>query len=159
MPDLLTHVGSGYVLVRFTKLEKKWFVLGCILPDLLLHLPVRGIRFTFDLFSLSPYPCWLLKGFGVLHEPVGYFLFCLWISLLWKKSLKSFTCPLLLGGVFHYGLDFLQAHPLPAYMPFFPFYISYMEAGLFSTEASLYLLPFWLFFLPWCYARDKQSFS
>ncbi|RME86084.1 MAG: hypothetical protein D6785_03695, partial [Planctomycetota bacterium] len=139
MPDLVTHSATGYLLKKkvFPSQGTYWFVLGCCLPDFLVHIPANLVRLAYSLMGkIHPYT--FLASLNFLHEPLGYGLFCYWISTFFPEKKKLVFWNLLGGGLFHYLLDFGQRHMEPGYRPLYPLYDKYMELGLYGTETTLY---------------------
>jgi hypothetical protein len=134
MPDLLTHlvVAQGCRTAARGGWLTSWFLIGAVLPDLLL----RPISIGFpELF-------WF---FMPLHTPVGLFLVCMLISGVQQEESRRLVFYNLLGGVgLHLFLDFFQKHIGGGYYLLFPFSWRSLEWGLFWPETSLYLLPVWI---------------
>lgn len=155
MPDLATHFLVNYCVKRglphlmpryfaFSSKELYPFLWGALLPDLFSRAPRIGMGMISQQLSL-PYPHFFHHALGYFHQPFGYLLLCFLISQFFPLDTRvSIFKNLFLGGLLHYLLDFCQYHLEPAYMPFFPLSTCRMEWGLFSTEASLYSIPFWL---------------
>ena len=134
MPDLISHIGSGYLIgARFKK--RGWmtlFLLGVILPD----LTTRPLYILFE----SLY--WYVKP---LHTPVGLVLSCWLISALFIEQQRWYVFKALLAGSsVHLFFDLFQRHMHGGYALFFPFSWATWEFGLFWPETGLLLIPAWL---------------
>lgn len=145
MPDLITHTATGYILKKrfFSSQGMTYFLIGCCLPDFLVHIPANLVRFFYSQMGMI-HPYTFLASLFFLHEPLGYGLVCYWIASFVPQHKKQVFWNLFGGGMFHYLLDFGQSHMLPGYRPLFPVYDHYMELGLYGTETTLYLLPLWM---------------
>lgn len=162
MADMISHTLVGYILKKSSSSQKGMaaFLVGCCLPDFLMHGPGVGIQIFCDLFSREQ-PYLLLMGLGVLHDPLGYTIFCFWISRFLKgpENQKLLFQNLLLGGALHYLLDIIQIHLNPGYLPLFPLANSPFEVGLIGSETSLYFVPLWILLslLLWWRSSDHEK--
>jgi len=105
MPDLLTHVLVGLILVKLFKVRKKSLVLlGAALPDIISKLPLwrffptsRNIFF----FGLMPF-----------HSLIGLIILTVLISFFFNyKEYKTITL-ISLGWISHIILDLTNKHYL-----------------------------------------------
>ena len=132
MPDLVTHFASGYLVKKFTRLSRGAVLLylGALLPDLIsrpLHILIPAL-----------YP-----ATQPLHSPVGAFLLCWMISLLFRADQRRGVFFLLFGGsLLHFSLDIFQKHLVGGYLWLFPFSLKPFSFGCFWPEDALYFLPY-----------------
>lgn len=133
MPDLLTHVLSGYFLSRVVKVwDVTLLYVGLILPDMLSR----------PLYLLIPGLFWYVKP---LHSPLVLILVCLLISYLFKREIRSEAFVLLFSGAcLHLALDFMQTNTVIYYYWLFPFSFEVYTLGLIWPEDSMIALPFLL---------------
>ena len=133
MPDLVTHLASGYVAsvpIWDRKLARLVLCSGVILPDLLTR-PANILL-----------PAWR-DWFAPLHTPFGFAVFSLMAAQLFvtrKDRLVAFWA-LLAGGGLHFTLDALQRHVVPEYYWLFPFSWWSYCGGLFWPEDPLWFVP------------------
>jgi hypothetical protein len=135
MPDLITHLASGYVLAlpfwKRTQCRILFFV-GTVLPDLATRplnilVPSSG-RFT------EP-----------LHTPLGYAFLCWLLAQLFdtRRARNDAFYALLGGGCLHFLLDALQRHVAGGYIWLFPFSTASYSWGLFWPDECMRWMPVW----------------
>jgi hypothetical protein len=133
MPDLVTHLASGYVAaipLRHHMTLRLMFLTGVLLPDLL----------TRPFYILVPASYDFVRP---LHTPIGYSIACWLITQLFaERGLRRTTLTgLLTGGLLHFAADALQRQFLKPYLWLFPVCRCETDWGLFGPEASLDVLP------------------
>ena len=151
MADLLTHSLVNYVVGassgRLRAGEVSWLVSGGLLPDLLSRVPTMALEALPLPQSLSQSLCGVFEGGELFHTPVGIAGFALAVCLLLPSV---FVAPpgrlragalLAAGGLLHIGIDLLQRHLVPGYIPLYPLSRSWFEVGLFPETASHYSWP------------------
>lgn len=163
MPDGLTHVLLGYVGVRRWIKGRRLtiFLLGCLMPDILL----RGGRLLFlgniqrDFLELYLTP---------LHIPITLVFICLALAQLFHSQIRRTAFKLLFGGCLaHFVADLLQRtingygftlERLDGYHWLYPFSWFDFQVGLYWTEeasyASIFLIPLSLW--PWITQEHRQ---
>lgn len=147
MPDGLTHIAGGYIF------GKSWlkhgqlslFLLGCLIPDILL----RGGRL---LFAWSPEKDFLELYLAPLHTPVTGIFVCLALAQIFHAEIRKRAFLLLYAGCFcHFILDLFQrtingfgfsVEPLDGYHWLFPLTWFDFQLGIFWPEDSSYGLLF-----------------
>lgn len=145
MPDWLTHLVIGLVLIELIPLKKKGqkslILLGTILPDLL----------TKFLMVEKWIP--LSEGFSVLtafHSPFILFLFILLIAPLFRISYRSVVLALSLGTASHILSDFMLHHldPGSGIMLFYPFsFVRFSLGWVWPEQPYFILIPLLLVYL------------
>lgn len=133
MPDLVTHLASGYVTaipLRQRATLRLVFLTGVLLPDLLTRPFYILIPGTYDF--VMP-----------LHTPIGYAVACWLITQLFAERglRRTVLTGLLTGGLLHFAADALQRQFLQPYLWFFPVCRCETDWGLFGPEDSLNVLP------------------
>ena len=129
MPDLATHVLSGFFVIR-PRSYRELFFIGLVLPDVLGRFPMLFYKNSY--WAIAP---------G--HTPVGVLLASYLVSFLFEPALRRTVFKnLLLGASVHLFLDLLQRHVSPAYYWFFPFSWKTFEIPLFWPDQSIYAVPF-----------------
>jgi hypothetical protein len=133
VPDLVTHLASGYLAaLPFWKHERERLLLlaGTLLPDLATRplniLAPQAERFT------EP-----------LHTPVGYAVLCWLCAQAFDERRARAFGALFLGGLLHFALDALQRHVADGYTWLFPFSWATYSSGLFWPEQCLAWVPLW----------------
>lgn len=133
MPDLITHLATGYVAaipMRRRVTLKLSFLTGVLLPDLL----TRPFYILFPVTHDFVMP---------MHTPIGYTVACwLIVQLFADYALrKTVLAGLLAGGVLHFAADALQIQFLGSYQWLFPLCRCDVRWGLFWPEAPVDWLP------------------
>lgn len=150
MPDLVTHLASGYVAaipLRQRATLRLAILTGVLLPDLL----------TRPFYIIWPQTYEFVRP---LHTPFTYAIACWMLTQLFaSRSLRRviFT-GWLLGGLLHFAADALQQQFLKPYLWLFPICRCETHWGLFGPEASLDVLPVTLlltFGLCWMAGSDS----
>ncbi len=134
MPDLLTHVATGYLArgAAPKRLHPGVLILGVILPDIV----------TRPIYIVWPDAYWFVKP---LHTPLGLVLLSLAVSGLFvPRDRQRALINLLAGSGLHLALDLLQKHLVGGYALLFPWTWKSWEIGLIWPEQTLWLLPVWL---------------
>lgn len=144
MPDLLTHLLTGYIVSRpmARRSRRSIFYIGSILPDLFSRIPILFIAMIINREPGRLY--WFFTNF---HSPFAVIWISLLISLLFARERTMVFLILLAGSGFHFFLDFLQRHFRPVYFWFFPFSWETGELGLFWQDDSIYAIPFLISFI------------
>lgn len=139
MPDLISHAVFGHALRRGYGLVSgktqsrsllPLFYLGIILPDVL----------TRPVYILLPASHrWTVP----LHTPFGMLLVCLFLALLFYRSVRRpvFTA-LFTGSCVHFLLDLLQKKILPNDYWLFPVTWKTIPVGLLWSDDFIVLIPF-----------------
>ena len=134
MPDLLSHLASGYLFLPKLK-TRAWFVvflLGACLPDLA----------TRPFYIIYPKLFWYVMP---AHTPLGLLVLCFGLSGFFiAAQRKQVVLTLASGCTLHLLRDLLQRHMHGGYVLLFPFSWVIFEFGLFRSEISFYFLPLWL---------------
>lgn len=137
MPDLFTHCSAGFLLGRHQKLGEPpltLFVLGCAIPDILSRMPIIACHLF---LGIDAY--WF---FSPLHSPLGFGLFCYWLTFWFApESRREAFWLLLAGACFHQALDICQNQTLGGYLLLFPFSMTLFHLDWFDASDSLYLFP------------------
>ena len=129
MPDLATHVLSGF-FVRRPRSYRELFFIGLVLPDVLGRFPMVFYKNSY--WAIAP---------G--HTPIGVVIASYLISFLFESDVrKTVFKNLLLGASVHLFLDLLQRHVSPAYYWLFPFSWKTFEIPLFWPDQTIYAVPF-----------------
>ncbi|MBI1310928.1 hypothetical protein GC176_06430 [bacterium] len=134
MPDLVTHLASGYVVVlplRDRTALRLMLLAGVLLPDLLTRPFYIIFPGTYDF--VMP-----------MHTPIGYAIACwLMTQLFSDRTLRNTAMTgLLTGGLLHFAADSLQKQLLTPYLWLFPVCRCEAHWGLFWPEAPLRAVPF-----------------
>ncbi len=129
MPDLVTHLATGYVgaiPLRRRATLRLAFLTGVLLPDLL----------TRPFYILWPVTFEFVRP---LHTPLTYAMACCLLTQSFaERQLRSAVLlGLLAGGALHFAADALQRQVLKPYLWLFPICRCETRWGLFSTEASV----------------------
>jgi membrane-bound metal-dependent hydrolase YbcI (DUF457 family) len=133
MPDLVTHLATGYVAAipfRRRATLRLAFLTGVLLPDLLSRPIYILIPGTYDF--VMP-----------LHTPIGYTIACWLLTQLFEKPVlrKTILTGLLTGGLLHFAADALQRHFFSGYLWLFPICRCETRWGLFWPETPVNWLP------------------
>ncbi|MHC4877256.1 MAG: hypothetical protein ACYTGL_12235 [Planctomycetota bacterium] len=133
MPDLVTHLASGYVAaipLRQRRTLRLLFLLGVLLPDLLTRPFYILIPGSYDF--VMP-----------LHTPITYAFACWLLTQLFADCHLRATVltGLLSGGALHFAADALQRQFFAGYLWLFPICRCETSWGLFWPEASMDYLP------------------
>lgn len=133
MPDLVTHLASGYVADAAFRPRQPFrlaFLLGVLLPDLL----------TRPFFIIWPQTYEFVRP---LHAPFTYVIACWMLTQLfaYRRQRSVIFTGLFLGGLLHFAADALQQQFLKPYLWLFPVCRCETSWGLFGPEASLEFLP------------------
>ncbi len=149
MPDLLTHVTSGYLVRQITagRLHLGVLTLGVILPDVV----------TRPVYIIWPEAYWFVKP---LHTPLGLVLLSVAVSGFFAaRDRRQALINLLAGNALHLALDLLQKHLVGGYALLFPFTWRSWEIGLVWPEQTLIGLPVWLgvALIVYFYGRKKTA--
>lgn len=135
MPDLISHIGSGYLAAAGYR-RRNWmalFLFATTLPDLA----------TRPLYIILPQSYWFLKP---LHTPLGLLLLCFALSGLFAQQARNRVFLLLLAGcALHLLLDLFQKHLHGGYPLLFPLSWETFEIGLLWPAQTLYFIPVWFF--------------
>jgi len=165
MPDGLTHLITGYIgcqhWLRGGRLTL--FLLGCLLPDILL----RGGRL---LFVAHPQKDLLELYLTPLHTPIACLFVCLAIAQFFSSKINKEAFILLYVGCFvHFIMDLLQCtiggcgftvERLDGYHWLYPFSWLDFQFGLFWAEDAPYALLILIPITGWMYyngLRRKMS--
>lgn len=133
MPDLVTHLVSGYVADAALKPRQPLrlaFLLGVLLPDLLTR-PVYILFPGTDAFVMP------------LHTPIGYAITC-WLIVQFadqRNLRRDIMHGLITGGILHFALDALQRQFDRGYEWMFPICRCQTTWGLLWPETSVDWLP------------------
>ncbi len=121
MPDLITHLGAGYILADLRGYDKAIFLLGSILPDL---------KMLYRL--LEPFvPDQVSYGiFYAFDAPIIFIPLALFFSLFFRERANAFKF-LAYGVLIHIGLDGLQYKFGGGIPLFYPFSFERYSLGLF----------------------------
>jgi LexA-binding, inner membrane-associated putative hydrolase len=135
VPDLVTHLASGYVAalpVWRRRRARLLLLAGTLLPDLATRplnilVPQAG-RFT------EP-----------LHTPAGYAVLCWLLAQAFdeRRVRRGAFAALFAGGLVHFALDALQSHAGEGYWWLFPVSWASYSQGLFWPDACLKWIPLW----------------
>ena len=133
MPDLVTHLASGYVAaipLRQRVTLRLVFLTGVLVPDLLtrpLYILIPG---TYDF--VMP-----------LHTPIAYLIACWLVTQLFahRDLRRTVIIGLFSGGLLHFAADALQRQFFAGYKWLFPLCHCETRWGLFWPEASIDWLP------------------
>ncbi len=145
MPDWLTHLIIGLVLIELIPLKKKgWkslILLGTLLPDILtkLLLVEKWIPLPESLSVLTAF-----------HIPLILALFIFLIAPLFKSNYRIVILALGLGTASHLLSDLMLHHldPASGIMLFYPFSFVRFSFGWFWPEQSyLILIPLLMVYL------------
>jgi hypothetical protein len=133
MPDLVTHLASGYVAaipLRQRATLRLVFLTGVLLPDLLTRPFYILIPGTYDF--VMP-----------LHTPIGYAVACWLITQLFadRDLRRTVLTGLLTGGLLHFAADALQRQFFAGYKWLFPICRCETRWGLFWPEAPVEWIP------------------
>ena len=139
MPDWLTHVVIGLVIIEIFSIKKKSLILlGTILPDILpkiallkmfIHLPVK------------------LTFFKSFHTPFIMFLGILIIAPIFRYNYKKVVLLLSTGALTHFITDAMLKSFIGGMNLFYPFSLGQFRINLIWPEKSyLILLPTLLFY-------------
>lgn len=151
MPDLISHIASGYLLKPKYK-SPQWmgvFLVGICLPDLM----------TRPFYIIWPQLYWFVMP---NHTPIGILLGCLLLSGFFIKEQRNRVfMTLLLGSMAHLALDLIQKHAHGGYALLFPISWQTFELGIFWPEQTLWFLPVWLsataIIVAWRHHKNKLS--
>lgn len=155
VPDLLTHVSSALLAKAATRRPHAvMLATGVVLPDIASRLP--GILFDI-LGGRGDLPLvGVLLGSGVFHTPIGILGFSMLIALCFVESQRVVVFwNLLAGGGLHLGLDVMQTHLSGGYQLWVPLSYEGMELGWFSSEATVWVVPFVLPLSVWAWWRRR----
>lgn len=141
MPDLITHMVFGHLMIRSYELIKNKvnygpfrciFYIGTVLPDV----------FTRPLYILFPFTHdWTIA----MHTPLGAIVLCGILSLLFTPSLRKHAFVLMAAGSLgHFILDALQRQIIYNNYWFFPFSWKTVGWGLAGAGTILEWVPVWL---------------
>jgi hypothetical protein len=141
MPDLVTHVALGHLIVRSWDLTahkpvpsslRLLFYLGILLPDIL----------TRPWYILFP----VIKNWTIaLHTPMGIVPVCAIIALLFRPGLRRRGFLFLWAGTCaHFLLDTFQKHITDNNFWLFPFSWNHTGIGLAWADEFMDLLPLWI---------------
>ncbi len=149
MPDLLSHMAAGYLLLAKIK-SRAWFIvflIGTCLPDLV----------TRPFYIIFPKLFWIVMP---AHTPAGLFLLCLGLSGFFAARQRNRVFITLFAGcMLHLFLDLLQKHAHGGYVLLFPFSWDIFEFGLFYSEKSTDFLPLWLLLAGIIISRIKRKYK
>ncbi|HLD72423.1 MAG TPA: metal-dependent hydrolase [Candidatus Nanoarchaeia archaeon] len=145
MPDWLTHLLIGLILIELIPLKKKgWkslILLGTILPDILTKLLLVE--------KWVPLP----EGFSILttfHKPFILILFILLVAPLFRSTYRIIVFALSLGTASHILSDFMLHHldPASGIMLLYPFSLERFSLGwIWPEESYLIFIPLLLVYL------------
>lgn len=142
MADLLTHTCTA-ILWKTASRKPVYvgtFVLGTCLPDLLGRVPPAALIALKG--RLPMVPEWSIFLWAPLHLPMGMLLWSFAVAFLYAPSERSQVFRQLFGGaLLHLFVDSLQRHFGQGYLLFFPFSLWDGEFALFSSEATVRLVP------------------
>jgi hypothetical protein len=141
MPDLITHVALGHLVIRpldwktprtDSSIMRHVFFLGCILPDIV-------TRPWYIVFPST-------HGWTFfLHTPIGAFLLCAFLAQFFEKSIsKNVFTHLLAGSGFHFFIDAFQKQVVGNSAWLFPISYRHIGFGIAWTDQIMDLLPLWL---------------
>lgn len=135
MPDWLTHVVIGLILIDIFKVRKKSLVLlGVLLPDFLPKLIL--LRLFFPVQDYLNY-----KVLTAFHVPFVFFFFTLLIAPLFKYNYKKVVFWLNLGAISHFLADSLLRHFSDAGIKlFYPLLLNKFTLGLVWPNESYFIL-------------------
>lgn len=133
MPDLVTHLASGYVAaipLRQQATLRLTFLTGFLLPDLLTRPFYIIWPATYDF--IMP-----------MHTPIAYALVCWLITQLFadRNLRRTVMTGLFAGGLLHFAADALQRQFLTGYNWLFPICRCEWRWGLFTPEEPVRWLP------------------
>ncbi len=147
MPDLISHIGAGY-LFSFNYRKRAWmalFLFATVLPDMA----------TRPFYIAFPQIYWFIKP---LHTPLGILLLCLLISGFFvRKDRNRAFVVLMFGSFLHLAFDLLQKHAHGGYPLFFPFSWKTWEVGVLWPEEMLYFMPMWIGIIGFMIVWRKRS--
>lgn len=135
MPDWLTHVVIGLILIEIFNVRKKSLVLlGAIIPDILPKLVLLRLLIPIPEVSTG-----ILKS---LHTPFILFLFTLLVAPLFKYDYKKVVLWLNLGTLSHFLFDFTlrHLHPNSGMRLLYPFSLEKFSLNLVWPEQSYFIL-------------------
>lgn len=145
MPDWLTHLVIGLILIELIHLKKKgWkslIMLGTILPDILTKLLLVE--------KWIPLP----EGFSVLtafHSPLILALFILLIAPLFRHNYRVIVLALGLGTTSHILSDLMLHHldPASGIMLFYPFsFVRFSFGWVWPEQSYLIFVPLLIIYL------------
>jgi len=142
VPDWLTHVVIGLVLIELFSIRKGSLVLlGTLLPDILPKLVLLRL--------LIPLPDLNLSLFKASHIPFVLFLLTLIVAPLFRYDYKKVVLLLNLGTLSHFIADSLLRHLQPSGIRWlYPFSTQRIGLSLVWPEQSYYILiPAVLFYM------------
>ena len=153
MPDLFTHVASGFLVGRrfFVDHRLGFILLGSMLPDLMSRVPQILLQRLLDL------P--VAHFFSAFHTPAALIVSSYLISFVFASSVRKLGFWLMLSGsLFHFALDLMQRlFYKPKYMPWFPFSFEAVQVPWFHIHASLLVAPIFFLAMLYLWARDLQQ--
>lgn len=122
MPDWTTHVITGWIAGKATKMNISLVIIGSLLPDL------AKVQLFFDKMEINTH--------GIiepLHTPLGTMLVALLIALLFPKIKDAFIA-ISAGVATHYFLDFFLMHVSGGMKLLFPFSWREYQMHLISSD-------------------------
>ncbi|MEA2037926.1 MAG: metal-dependent hydrolase [Nanoarchaeota archaeon] len=148
MPDWMSHILIGLIIVDIFNIRKKSLVLlGALLPDL-----IAKFFLLFFYLGLS------IKGISVgsFHTPVMCFLLSILIAPLFKYNRLKTIFILNIGLLTHFLSDITMRHFTSGTRLFFPFSMQSYRIDLLWPEQSIYVL--FLSFIIYIFIRIIKKF-
>ena len=134
MPDWLTHVVIGLILIEIFNVRKKSLVLiGTLLPDILPKIVLLGLLFKLPNFNY--------ELFNAFHIPFILFLVTLLIAPLFRYDYWKVVLLMNLGTISHFLADALLKHFSTAGVRLlYPFKFQPYSANLVWPDQSYFIL-------------------
>ena len=134
MPDWLTHIVIGLILIEIFNVRKKSLVLiGTILPDILPKIILLGLFFALPDFNY--------EIFNAFHIPFVLFLVTLLIAPLFRYDYWKVVLLINIGVISHFLADALLRHFSTAGVRLlYPFKFKAYSANLVWPDQSYFIL-------------------